>query len=235
MRYLKLKVALPMLMSATFALNAVADDYYDNAPVIATSPQVERVNMPRQECHQEIVRENYGYSNNSSPAGAIIGGVAGGLLGSTIGKGGGKVAAAAVGAGVGAVVGDRMATNNQPSGTVDRAVDRCVTVDNWHSVNCGYLVTYRYNGRDYTTVTNEMPGSTIRVRIGVNAADNAVYSVTPNPVGYYSAPPTQVIYREPVRVYSAPPPVVFYGSYGGYGGYERHHGWGREEREHHRW
>lgn len=230
MRYSKLKVALSVMLSATFALNAVADDFYDNAPVISSTPQVERVNMPRQECHQEIIRDNYGYNNNSSPAGAIIGGVAGGLLGSTIGKGGGKVAAAAVGAGVGAVVGDRI--GNQPSGPVDRAVDRCVMVDNYQTVNRGYLVTYRYNGRDYTTVTNDMPGNTIRVRVGVNAADNNVYPAPVNQVTYYSAPPAQVIYREPVRVY-APAPVVFYGSYGR--GYERGRGWGHEGREYHRW
>jgi uncharacterized protein YcfJ len=223
-------------MASAFATQAMADDYFDTAPVLSVTPQVERVNTPRQECHTEYVRESV--SNSSSPAGAIIGGIAGGLLGSTIGKGGGKVAGAAVGAGVGAVVGDRMA-NNQPNGVIDRPVDRCVTVDNWQNVSRGYLVTYRYNGRDFSTVTDEMPGSTIKVRVGVSDASrpvaNAVQSATYTAPAYY-APAPQVVYREPMRVYSPPPPVVVYGSWGGgYGrGYEGR-GYGHEGREHHRW
>ncbi len=92
MSYLRLKFALPVLMASAFATQAMADDYFDTAPVLSVTPQVERVNSPRQECHTEYVRESY--SNNSSPAGAIIGGIAGGLLGSTIGKGDGKIAGA---------------------------------------------------------------------------------------------------------------------------------------------
>ena len=86
MSYMSIKKALPALFGIAISSQVMADDYYDTAPVLSVTPQVERVNMPRQECHQEIIRDNYGYNNNSSPAGAIIGGVAGGLLGSTIGK-----------------------------------------------------------------------------------------------------------------------------------------------------
>lgn len=235
MRYLKMKIALSALLGATFAINAVADDYFDTATVISAVPQTERVNTPRQECHTEIIRESAN-NNNSSPAGAIIGGVAGGLLGNTIGKGSGKVASAAIGAGVGAVVGDRMA--NSPSvGVVERPVDRCVTVDSWQTINRGYFVTYRYNGHDYTTVTNDMPGSTIRVRIGVNAADNGVYAApVVNQVTYYPVQPAPVIYREPVRVYVPPAPVVVYGGWSG--GYHRDfddHGRGPRGFERHHW
>jgi uncharacterized protein YcfJ len=210
MRYLKITMALSAMISAIFASQAMADDYFDTATVISAVPQTERINAPRQECQTEIIRESGAYNNNASPAVAIIGGVAGGLLGNTIGKGGGKVASAAIGAGLGAVVGDRMA--NQSNAVVERPVDRCVTVDNWQTVNRGYFVTYRYNGRDYTTVTNEAPGSTIRVRIGINAADNAVYTAS---VVNQVAQPATVIYRDPVRVYA--PPVMIYGG-GGYGG-----------------
>jgi uncharacterized protein YcfJ len=232
MRYLKITMALPVMMTAILANQAMADDYFDTAAVISAVPQTERINTPRQECRTEIIRESGNYGTSSSPAGAIIGGVAGGLLGNTIGKGGGRVASAAIGAGVGAVVGDRMA--NQSNGVVERPVDRCVTVDNWQTVNRGYFVTYRYNGRDYTTVTNEAPGSTIRVRIGVNAADSGVYAAPAvNQVTYYPAQPATVIYRDPVRVY-APPPVMIYGG----GGYQRdfdRHGWGHGRSEHYRW
>ena len=235
MSYLRLKFALPVLMASTFTIQAMADDYFDTASVLSVTPQVERVNTPRQECHTEYVRESY--SNNSSPAAAIIGGIAGGLLGSTIGKGDGKIAGAAVGAGVGAIVGDRVG-NNQVNGVIDRPVDRCVAVDNWQNVSRGYLVTYRYNGHDFTTVTDEIPGNTIKVRVGVNDANRPTANIV-QPSNYtsttYYTPAPQVIYREPARVYS-PPPVVIYGGWnGGYGrGYE-HRGYAHEGRERYRW
>ena len=228
MSYLRLKFALPVLMASTFATQVMADDYFDNAPVLSVTPQVERVNTPRQECRTEYIRESL--SNNSSPAGAIIGGIAGGLLGSTIGKGDGSIAAAAIGAGVGAVVGDRMG-NNQTNGVIDS----CVTVDNWQNVSRGYLVTYRYNGRDFTTVTDENPGSTIKVRVGVSDANRpAVQPTNYTTSSYYNASP-QVIYREPPRIYS-PPPVVIYGGWNsGYGRGFDHRGYGPRGHDRHRW
>ncbi|CAG0989422.1 hypothetical protein MTYP_02202 [Methylophilaceae bacterium] len=157
------------LMAAGVSLPAMADDeYFDKARVLAVTPQVERVNYPTQSCHTEYVRESYG-SNARSPVGAIIGGVAGGLLGSQIGKGNGRVAGAAVGAGVGAVVGDRIGNSQAATTYGTRPVERCVTVDNWQTVNRGYLVTYRYNGRDYTTMMDHDPGRTIPVRVSVSA------------------------------------------------------------------
>jgi len=214
------------------ASHAMADVYFDNAPVLSVTPQVERVNTPRQECRTEYIRESV--SNNSSPAGAIIGGIAGGLLGSTIGKGDGSIAAAAIGAGVGAVVGDRMG-NNQPNGMIDRPIDRCVTVDNWQNVSHGYLVTYRYNGRDFTTLADENPGSMIKVRVGVNDANRLAVQPTNYTTSSYYTPALQVIYREPPRIYS-PPPVVIYGGWNrGYGRGFDHHGYGHRGYDRHRW
>ena len=232
MSYLRLKFALPVLMAAAMATHAMADDYFDSAPVLSVTPQMERVNTPRQECRTEYIREIVG--NNSSPAGAIIGGIAGGLLGSTIGKGDGSIAAAAIGAGVGAVVGDRM-SNNQTNGVVDRPIDRCVTVDNWQNVSRGYLVTYRYNGRDFTTVTDENPGSLIRVRVGVNDANRPAIQPTNYTTSSYYTPAPQVIYREPPRIYS-PPPVVIYGGWNsGYGRGFDHRRYGPRGYDRHRW
>ena len=103
------------ILSLTVSSIAMADDdYEDRARVISVSPQTERINVPRQECRTEYVRESY--NNQSSPAGAIIGGLAGGLLGNTVGRGNGRIAAAVVGAGVGAVVGDRIGNNSSNNG-----------------------------------------------------------------------------------------------------------------------
>lgn len=180
----KAAMIIPALMATTLSLPAMAhddyDEYYDSARVLSVTPQTERVNYPVEECHTEYVRESY--SNSRSPLGAIIGGVTGGLLGSQIGKGNGRVAGAAVGAGVGAVVGDRIG-NNQSRSYGERPVERCYSRDNWQVVNRGYLVSYRYNGRTYTTVTDRDQGDRIDVRVSVGpgrAVENVAYYVPDN-------------------------------------------------------
>jgi len=198
---------LAMLVVSGMTLPAWADgEYFDNAQVLSATPQVQQVNTPRQECKTEYVQEPY---TEHSTAGAIVGGIAGGLLGSQVGKGSGQVAAAAVGAGVGAVVGDRVgSTTSYPA----RPVQRCYNVDNWQTVTTGYLVTYRYNGRDYTTVTDQPPGNTIRVRVavGVSAPAQAAPVIINQAPPVYSAPVTTV-YHE---YYPRPAPVVVVPSFG---------------------
>lgn len=193
MHGIKLNVATTMrvtvlasaLVTAVFTAPAMANDQYsDAARVLSVTPQTERVNMPRQECRTEYQQQSYS-NNNQSIAGAVIGGVAGGLLGSTIGRGNGRVAAAAVGAGVGAMAGNSIG-NNQNNGVTTRSVpvQNCYQVDNWQTVNSGYLVTYEYNGRTYSTVTDTRPGNTIDVNVAVSPSRRA---------------PSQVTYIEPIR------------------------------------
>lgn len=159
------------LIAATVSMPTLAsDDYEDRARVIAVTPQLERVNSPRQECRTEYIRESYYEAPQRSLGGAIIGGVAGGLLGNTIGRGNGRVAAAAVGAGVGAIVGDRVDNNRQTYGrerVETRPVESCVTVDNWQTVNAGYLVNYEYNGRHYSTMMDRDPGRYVPVHVAL--------------------------------------------------------------------
>ena len=163
------KMLLPTMFAAVFASPAMATDQYnDMARVISATPQVERVNVPRQECRTEYQQQSYNRGGNNNIAGALIGGVAGGLLGNTVGRGSGRVAAAAVGAGVGALVGNNIANNNNyRHSTRTVPVESCYQVDNWQSVTTGYLVTYEYNGRNYTTVTTDHPGRYIDVNVVV--------------------------------------------------------------------
>lgn len=163
--------------------------FYDEARVISVTPQLERVNEPRQECRTEYVRESVS-NNDRSVTGSIIGGIAGGLLGSQVGRGNGRIAGAAVGAGVGAVVGDRIDNSNNGTSIVERPVQRCVSVDNWRTIERGYLVTYRYNGHDYNTVTNSRPGDSIRVRVDVAPVDST-------PISYAEPIPAPVVYTPP--------------------------------------
>jgi uncharacterized protein YcfJ len=180
---------IPAMLATGFAVPAMAEhEYFDEARVIAVTPQTERVNYPRAQCHTEYVRESV---SSRSPVGAIIGGIAGGLLGSQVGKGNGRVAGAAVGAGVGAVVGDRM--TSRETGYTTRPVEHCATVDHWETVTSGYHVTYRYSGRDYTTFTDTDPGNTIRIKVAV-APDNM------REPSYYEPAVARPVYREPVVI-----------------------------------
>lgn len=175
------KMLVPAVFAAAFASPAMATDQYnDLARVISATPQVERVNVPRQECRTEYQRQSYRHGDNTNVAGALIGGVAGGLLGNTVGRGSGRVAAAAVGAGVGALVGNNIANNynnNNYRGTRTVPVESCYQVDNWQSVTTGYLVTYEYNGRNYTTVTTNHPGRYIDVNVAVAPQRQAVTQI----------------------------------------------------------
>jgi len=158
------------LVFAGTSVTAVAghDRYEDRARVTAVTPQVERVNHPVQECRTEYVRESY-YDKRHSNSGAIVGTIAGGLIGSRFGGGDGRLITTAVGAGLGAVIGDRH-DNRYTRGhhqVETRPVERCETIDRWESVTTGYLVDYKYNGRHYSTVTQERPGRYIPVKVSV--------------------------------------------------------------------
>lgn len=162
------KLGASIMLMGAVALPAMADDvYYDTARVVSVTPQTERVNSPRQDCRTEYIRESTS-SGDRDIGGAIIGGIAGGLLGSQIGKGNGRVAGAAVGAATGAIVGDRIDNSGRREGGYrSRPVEHCTTVDNWQTVTRNYLVSYRYNGRLYTTTMPNDPGDTLRLRIAV--------------------------------------------------------------------
>ena len=102
---------------------------------------------PRQECHTEYVRESY--SNNSSPAGAIIGGIAGGLLGSTIGSTtGDHIAGTVIGALIGGAIGSEV--SREPGRIEQREVCSYVPMQ----VQQGEIVTFNYRGRIFTQTFN---------------------------------------------------------------------------------
>ena len=162
-------VVLPALINTAYA----DDNYDDRARVISVTPQLQRVNNPRQDCRTEYVRESYYEPRDRSNTGAIVGGLTGGLLGSRFGGGNGRVATAALGAGLGAIVGDRYDNNGRDSRGRERVesrpVERCVSVDNYQNVPAGYLVNYEYNGRQYSTVTDNDPGRFIPVSVQVRS------------------------------------------------------------------
>ena len=146
--------------------HALAVDFDDYATVKNVTPQIERVNTPREECRDEYVASPSNAGSGRGIAGSVIGGIAGALLGNQVGQGNGRTAATAVGAVTGAIVGDRV-QNNSNARDDGRDVRRCHTVDHWEERNAGYRVVYEYAGHKETAVLPYDPGNTLKVRISV--------------------------------------------------------------------
>lgn len=164
-----------MLALSLNVITAQAAEFDDYARVINVTPQLEQVNVPRQECRTEYEtpQRQPQREQERSAGGAIIGGLAGGLLGSQVGGGNGKIAAAAVGAITGAIIGDRVdnennGNNNNSQGNYQsRQVRQCRNIDNWETRTTGYAVTYEYNNRTYTSVMPYDPGSRIKLHVSL--------------------------------------------------------------------
>ena len=143
-----------------------ASDFVDTAQVVSSTPIIERVSEPHQECDTAPVPQK-----NSNILAPIIGGIVGGLLGHQVGGGRGQTAATIVGAAGGAVAGTMIGnrTGAQPA-------QRCRTVESMRDVVNGYDVVYRYNGRDVNVAMDYNPGSTIKVGVGAILDERAADS-----------------------------------------------------------
>jgi len=96
---LKKSLAMLALTGVTVSVHAAVI-----ANVISSTPVVQTVSVPQQNCRAEQVL----VARPMGGAGATIGAVAGGILGSTVGHGSGKAAATAAGVVTGAVVGNSL-------------------------------------------------------------------------------------------------------------------------------
>ena len=107
------------VLAALAGTSFAATDFVDTAPVVSSTPIVERVSEPRQECGPAPAAAP---AQPRSMTGAVLGSIAGGLLGAQVGRGSGQTAAAAVGAAVGAIAGDRVANADSPDRPLSGAV-----------------------------------------------------------------------------------------------------------------
>jgi len=167
------KVLTGILLTTGLLATAQAAHRYDREDeddveygrVIATSPILEDVVVPRQVCRADTVE----VPAQRSGAGAVIGGIAGGVLGHTVGRGSGSAAATVFGAIAGAVIGDHV--DNRDVGTETRQVERCQTVSERQEQVVAYRVTYEYAGKRYTTRMANDPGSRVAVQVNTRGDD----------------------------------------------------------------
>ena len=162
------KALIALAAVAACAAQAQTPDFFDEARVQRVEPQVETVQVPREECASQWVTDarpatNYG--------GVVIGGVTGALIGNQVARRShNRDAATAAGAVIGAMAGHGIANRDvQPVGE-QREVRSCRTVHDLQQRVNGYLVTYEYRGHVQTIVMPEQPGRTIPVRVSVAPA-----------------------------------------------------------------
>ena len=94
--------------------------------------------------------------------GAVVGAVIGGVIGNQAGRGDGRVAATVAGAAIGGLIGQSIDRDSR--GGFDRHVVEC-RGDGWNGRSSDYRVTYRYHGRNYTTIMPYHPGNRVRIRV----------------------------------------------------------------------
>jgi uncharacterized protein YcfJ len=157
---------------------------YDYADVIDVDPiyREVHVSVPQRECRSETYeqREPAVYATGERPAAGpmILGGLIGAVVGHQFGHGGGRDVGTAAGALVGAAIGHDAARQRSERGEdedayrqprmSEREVCRMRYAERTERELDGYRVTYRYNGRTYSTQLPYEPGERIRVRVTVD-------------------------------------------------------------------
>ncbi len=166
-------VACATLVMPTFSLAAASGGYVDYAKVVESEPLLRtvRVSIPRQECWDETVTVTQPAPGKSYTP-EIFGSILGAAVGNQFGRGSGRDIATVAGAVLGgSLAHDYKNRRAVPYGQTYQTVEeRCQTIHEQHTEERidGYDVTYRYNGREYSTRMAHDPGDTIRVRVSVS-------------------------------------------------------------------
>jgi uncharacterized protein YcfJ len=140
----------------------------ERAKVVDVDPiyKYVRVTTPERECWQEPRRYN---DRNHSYTSTIAGGLVGGVIGNQFGGGSGKTALTIAGTLLGGSIGRDYEHNNRAYSAPVRYETQCRVSNHHHKerVFDGYNVTYRYQGKLYSTHMDHRPGKFIDVDVDV--------------------------------------------------------------------
>ena len=136
------------------------------AEVIAATPAMETVSVPRQECHDELVEQQEATRDPKQITGTVVGAVIGGVLGNQVGDGSGQDIATAGGAVAGGYAGNKIQEKIQEGNTEQQLQQVCETVYDTREVQDGYRVTYELDGREHTVQMDYDPGRRIALEDG---------------------------------------------------------------------
>jgi uncharacterized protein YcfJ len=157
-------VLIPVLAGLIgLSASGLAQAQQERARVISSTPVIQKIAVPRDVCHDEVVS----VPGRRTGAGAIIGGIAGGAMGNAIGDGNGRALATMIGLVGGAVVGNHI---EGPRHATTQVVRQCTTQTHFESRTVAYDVVYRYGGRNYQVQMPQDPGRFVKVNVEVTPA-----------------------------------------------------------------
>ena len=140
-----------------------------SARVVGVEPMVRyvTVNRPREQCWNEVVHEPVRPYGVAGPT--FAGSVIGAAIGRQFGSGNDRDALTVIGAVAGGAVAHQRAVRNGAAATREVSVQRCEVVNDrvTEQIVDGYLVTYRYDGRNYTMRTDRHPGDSVQLAVDV--------------------------------------------------------------------
>jgi uncharacterized protein YcfJ len=164
-----------LLATAVAAQAGHPQRFQDSAKVVSVEPVYRTVEITTPERHcwdQEVERYRPG---QHSYVGTVVGGIIGGVVGHKVGRGGhGRDAATVAGALLGSAIGHDISHQNAGGYYATNTERRCEVTHKttYEEELVGYDVTYRYQGRLFTTRTREHPGNRIPVKVDVRPAQD---------------------------------------------------------------
>ena len=143
--------------------------YQNSAYVTHVEPiyKYARTNTPYRNCGDQYINgQNRYYKNNYTPA--IIGGLVGGAIGNQFGDGSAKIATTLVGTVVGGVIAHKLDYNNQSYYGYKDPSDCRINRRHHNKQHIdSYKVTYKYQGKKFTTIMDHHPGKRIPISVSV--------------------------------------------------------------------
>jgi len=136
------------------------------AEVISVHAVTERVETPRQECHDVQVTRQKPVKDENRIAGTAIGAIAGGLLGNALGGGGSNTGAKVAGAVAGGYAGNKTQQHLQETSTETVTQTKCQTLVDVSENTVGYDVKYRIGEKEGSVRMDHDPGDSIPLRDG---------------------------------------------------------------------
>jgi uncharacterized protein YcfJ len=157
-----------IIITGFIALSTSVSAFTDRAEVLSINKvlKTQIYQTPYEDCRSEEVPV-YSQNDNSSYTDEIFGGILGGVIGNQLGGGRGNKAATVAGTLLGASI---ASDNSRSSGTRIvgyRQVQRCETKykqESRESIDY-YLVTAKYNSKEFTFKTDTQPGDTVKVTV----------------------------------------------------------------------
>jgi uncharacterized protein YcfJ len=160
-----------LLATSVAAQAGHPERYTDTAKVISAEPiyRTLEITTPERRCWDEPV-ERY-HANQHGYTGTVLGGIIGGVVANKVsrGHGRGRDVATVAGALLGSAIGHDISHKKSGGYYTTSSERRCEVIErtSYEEELVGYDVTYRYQGRLFTTRTDEYPGKRIPVNVDV--------------------------------------------------------------------